>query len=204
MINKTGKYVNIKDYIIGLSILLTYIDTLYSYQQPSDINIYLGNPSEYCDNEAPYFHGKIDSAGFSDWIWYGKSPNHPYGSHELLSGEWGAAIYYDNIDTNPIVSGNPNSPLKSMWLTNKFIYPDWYTNSDFTVPDDPNIPTGYWHDPNNTVPYYNAARTLIENNQIQIQIDYEVVDLEYRDPNLYPVRSPMAVWDETKDLTQNN
>jgi hypothetical protein len=43
----------------------------------------------------PHFCGTFDNGGFSDWIWYGPSPEHPVsGNHEVLSGEWGAGIYY--------------------------------------------------------------------------------------------------------------
>jgi hypothetical protein len=185
---KIGKSINPIFYFILLSLLLSITEILHSDQSPSDAIIYLGTPSEHYNNEAPYFHAKIDSAGFSDWIYFQQSPQHPYWSHELLSGEWASAIFYDNIEDDP----------KSMWLTNKFLYPDWYTSSNFVIPADSNIPTGYWNDPNSTVPYYNTARTVIENNQVRIRIDYEVVDLGWDDPNNW-VGSPLACWDMEKN-----
>lgn len=109
---------------------------------------------------APYFYATLDAAGFSDWIFYGQSPIHSYGYHELLSGEWGAAIYYDGIDTAII---DPNTgDCQAMWLTQQFEYPYWSTNSHFsasgfvwpgiiptilfriTIPGNPLSPTGMW------------------------------------------------------------
>lgn len=81
----------------------------------------------------PYWDAKVDAAGYGDYFNWWESPYHPHESHELLSGEWAAAIYYDGIDTGD----------SSMWLTDKFIEPYWETNSDFecdTAPtrsDDP-------------------------------------------------------------------
>lgn len=68
---------------------------------------------------APYFYATMDAAGYSDWIFYGNSPDHDYGYHELLSGEYGsAAIYYDGIDTAII---DPNTgDRQAMWLTREF------------------------------------------------------------------------------------
>ena len=43
----------------------------------------------------------------------------------MLSGEWGAAIYYDGIDTDPIDANEPDGARKAMWLTDKFIEPTW-------------------------------------------------------------------------------
>lgn len=78
------------------------------------------------------FHATNDAAGYSDWIWYGPTDIHEHAYHEVLSGEWGAAIYYDGIDTP--VTADPNDAAnrkQAMWLTKEFSYPNWYTNSDF-------------------------------------------------------------------------
>jgi len=145
----------------------------------------------------PYFYGKFDDGGFSDWIWYNPSPEHPVsGNHEVLSGEWGAAIYYDGIDTGPIDS--ESSERKAMWLSKKFLYPDWFTGSNL---DTTQTGAGYsWDNPanpggKNGVP--DTAQSTIANDDVEIQIDYEVVDLQYRDPNVwdpndYLCRSPMG------------
>ncbi len=83
---------------------------------------------------APYFYGDMDAAGYSDWIWYGPSPIHEYGYHEVLSGEWGAAIHYDGIDTN--LTNDPNDAAnrrQAMWLTKDYVFPNWPTNSDLCL-----------------------------------------------------------------------
>lgn len=63
----------------------------------------------------------LDTAGYSDDFYYNRTDLHSYGTHEMLSGEWAAAIYYDGIAAEP----------NAMWLTNRFVDPDWTTNSDF-------------------------------------------------------------------------
>jgi len=40
------------------------------------------------------------ASGYSDWMYWGyQEPRHPYPQHEMLSGEWGAAIYCDDVGT---------------------------------------------------------------------------------------------------------
>ena len=131
----------------------------------------------------PYFYGTFDAAGFSDWIYYGYSPDHPHSYHELLSGEWGAAICYDGIATDPI---DPNEPQdrKAMWLTRMFEYPDWLTNSTFTVSG---LCTA-WNTPANPTPGMNTGQSVITNGVVEITIDYEIVDLGA----LGTARSPMS------------
>lgn len=123
---------------------------------------------------APYFYGDLDSAGYSDWIWYGPSDIHDVDQfHELLSGEWAAAISYDGIDTALIDPVNPSLGHKAMWLTQKFQYPDWNTNSRFGT-----FGTyGAWDDPSNPTPGPDTAISVIRNGKAEITIDYEVVDL---------------------------
>jgi len=110
----------------------------------------------------PCGYAYIDAAGYADKFYWGLSPYHPHGYHELLSGEWGAAIYYD---------GNPKAP-KAMWLTDYFLAPPWPTYCDFTV-------NSYraWEDLNNPVVGYDTAHSVISNNQVEITIDYEIADL---------------------------
>jgi uncharacterized repeat protein (TIGR01451 family) len=118
---------------------------------------------------APYFYAKLDAAGFSDGIWYGRSPIHPYEYHELLSGEWAAAIYYDGIDTAVI---DPETGRRqAMWLTRQFEYPDWFTNSTFTASG---ICTA-WNNPVNPIPYNDTGQSVITNGEVEVTIYYEVV-----------------------------
>jgi hypothetical protein len=67
----------------------------------------------------------MDYAGYSDVIEYGYSLEHPYTYHELLSGEWAAAIYYDGIEDAP----------QAMWLTDKFLFPGCYNFSLASITD---------------------------------------------------------------------
>jgi hypothetical protein len=73
-----------------------------------------------------------------------------------------------------------------MWLTNMFFYPNWYTYCDFSTVD----ATGGWHNTNNPSPENNTGHTEIENDQVRIEIDYEVVDLGQGN------WSPLACWYE--------
>jgi parallel beta-helix repeat protein len=127
------------------------------------------------------FNGTFDDAGYSDGINWGYSPNHPYpyegGIHELLSGEWGVAIFYDGISTEP----------NSMWLPNSFIFPNWTTNSTFST----SLYGEYRDDSNNPVIGYDTGQSKIisGDGKVEITIDYEVVDLG--DGNW----SPLAITD---------
>ncbi len=128
---------------------------------------------------SPHWFAKFDGGGFCDWYHWGGaglSECHPYDYHEMLSGEWAAAIYYDGIATDP----------HAMWLTDYFRFPFWTTNSDFEL----ELATG-WHDPTNPVPVSqgkvsdlgdfidmnDTGRSIISNGEVRITIDYEVVDL---------------------------
>ena len=149
---------------------------------PSETDITIGDTVQtdiLPNGRAPYFYGTFDAGGFSDWIYYGRSTIHQYSYHEVLSGEWGAAIYYDGIDTSPIDALDPNSPYQAMWLTDYFDYPYWTTNSDFQITG---TPTSY-NDSSNPTPLNNTAISKIVNGDIEVTIDYEVVDINYDDPN---------------------
>jgi hypothetical protein len=126
-----------------------------------------------------YWDTIFDAAGYTDEMNWGNSPYHPHTYHELMSGEWAAAIYYDGIATGS----------KAMWLTDKFRVPTWYPN-----PNDFVIDTGAFlkDDPNNPVNGDDTGRSVIKNSQVKVTIDYEVVDLAgfgwwspltYREPN---------------------
>jgi hypothetical protein len=86
--------------------------------RPSEQTLTIGNSNQ----AIPYFWGTLDASGFSDAIYWGYGPNHPYNYHEVLSGEWGSfALFYDGITTEP----------NAMFLTNKFLWPDWYLENEF-------------------------------------------------------------------------
>ncbi len=113
----------------------------------------------------PYWNAKVDAAGYGDFFEWGYSPYHPHAKHELLSGEWAAAIYYDGID----------SANKAMWLTDYFIEPYWPTYNNFEVDVGPTRSD----DPNNPVVGYDTGRSVIKStdNEVEVTIDYEMVDL---------------------------
>jgi len=126
-------------------------------------------PSElHIDLITPYWYATVDAAGYGDEFYWGYSPYHPHASHELLSGEWAGAIYYDGIDTGD----------GSMWLTDKFFLPYWETNSNFEIDENPSA----WDDPNNLVEGYGVYDTghsvmKTSDDEVEITIDYEMVDL---------------------------
>ena len=121
--------------------------------------------------------GKYDASGHVEESKWDYSQYHPHGYHDLLSGEWGAAIFYDGITTEP----------NAMWLTDYFEAPYWTTNSDFQIGT---VPTG-WDDANNPIDGYDTGLSVIENNEVEVRIDYEIAGfgenefspLAYREPN---------------------
>ena len=162
--------------------------------KPSERNVFIGEPDSF---------GEFDAAGYTDWYLWGESVRHPYEYHEILSGEWAGAVYFDGIDTGLIDPNNPNSGKKAMWLTDHFLWPNWTTNSTFQVTQFNNS----WDDSNNPVPANNTAfdhdmysqyandtgQTVISNGMLKITIDYEVVDLG-QDVESGIDGSPLAFW----------
>lgn len=77
--------------------------------------------------ETPDWYIVLSDSGYSDFLIY-TSGNFPTGSlHEMLSGEWGAGIGYDGIESRLV------SPQRTMWFEPNWVYPTWTTNSQFTV-----------------------------------------------------------------------
>ncbi len=50
---------------------------------PSEQVLHMGSPVSY---------GEFDAGGYADWWWWGPSARHGYQYHEMLSGEWAAAL----------------------------------------------------------------------------------------------------------------
>ena|GEM_PF-1596079 len=91
---------------------------------------------------------------------------------EMLSGEWAAAVYYDEI-TSPAIAQGPNTGApQSMWLEPDFIYPDWTTNSGFYVVS----PIRTWNRGELPLPYLDTGTSKISNGDVEITIDYMVWD----------------------------
>ncbi len=134
--------------------------------------------------------GTFDAGGYSDGIYYGITDIHPFSSHELLSGEWGAAVHYDGINS-PYISSDPNLGRQAMWLTDYFKFPYWYTGSQFFIPD--NKLHQVWNNPNNPILGDDAARTWVRNQSLEVQIDYEFADLDTI-TNSTLKRSPMVFY----------
>jgi hypothetical protein len=100
----------VKSFLWTFFVILVVIPSVIYATPPSQSELRLYTPSW-----AGILDVYLDAAGYSDEIDWGLSDYHPYGSHELLSGEWGAAIYYDGISTSP----------NAMWLSDQFIFPTW-------------------------------------------------------------------------------
>jgi uncharacterized repeat protein (TIGR01451 family) len=174
---------------------------------PSDHKLSLGDGSWGSHKNSvtpvcPYFLITLDAAGYSDWLLYGYSPDHNKEYHELLSGEWGGAVYYDGIDTELVDPNNPLEPHKADWLTNWFSYPDWDTQTKFRVPaDEAKLPFAM-DNLNNPVtdpawPVTDTGFSYVQDRFLEVRIDYEIADLERstatikRSPMLY--REPNSV-----------
>ncbi|MBN2021067.1 MAG: hypothetical protein JW749_12690 [Sedimentisphaerales bacterium] len=146
------------------------------------IKAYTGAPStKRLTLDNPYWKIELDAAGYSDWLGWFESPRHPYAFCDILTGEWAAAIYYDGISTAP----------NAMWLTSQFSVPDWNTNSDFVIYEDPNA----WDDPCNPIVDNDTGYSVIRNGQVEVRIDYEMVDLGEQDANTGEGGSPLALKD---------
>jgi hypothetical protein len=113
-------------------------------------------------------------SGYSDGFWWGHTDRHPYTSHEMLSGEWAAALYWNQCGSN-----------ETRWLTDEFLYPYFSTNSIFEGYGSP--PYDSWDDPNNPIDNYDTAYSAIQDSlgqdSVRIRIDYELVDLGEQDAN---------------------
>jgi len=103
---------------------------------------------------SPYWDATLDAAGYGDEFWWGNSPYHPHAYHELLSGEWGAAIYYEGIATDS----------NAMWVTNYFQVPDWDTMNDFGV----QTAFSSWDHANNPVDVYDTGQSVIKNDEVEV------------------------------------
>jgi hypothetical protein len=102
----------------------------------------------------------ISEFGYSDSLLDGRSM---FLGREFLSGEWAAAIYYEG----------GNLPSMTRWLTDRFVFPDYYTPMPhFTSMYDPDF-KGYG--PNTDgFPAYGSA---IMNADLEVKMRYETLDL---------------------------
>ena len=105
----------------------------------------------------PHWNITLTDFGYSDFL-LDNTPG--FEGREYLSGEWGAAVGYE-------VSGGPS--VAAEWLEPKFLYPDWTTNSTFTVVS-PLTETGLNAD---GLP---IAQSVIANTHLQITQRFEMID----------------------------
>ena len=127
----------------------------------------------------PIWRMQLTSFGYSDIFWEHKPHWLRYWPYtyawfwdEVLSGEWVAAVYYDEIPSPAIDSGPNAGAPQVMWLEPNFIYPNWTTNSNFWVV----TPITTWNRGELPLPYMDTGFSSISNGQVQIDIDYLVHD----------------------------
>lgn len=105
----------------------------------------------------PQWNITLTDFGYSDFL-LDNTPG--FEGREYLSGEWGAAVSYQ-------LSGGPSVPPQ--WLEPNFVYPDWTTNSAFTVVS-PIMEIGRNAD---NLP---IAESVIANPHVQITQRFEMID----------------------------
>ncbi|MCG3180185.1 MAG: hypothetical protein BIFFINMI_02542 [Phycisphaerae bacterium] len=105
----------------------------------------------------PNWEIDLTDFGYSDYLG-DLTPG--FEGREYLSGEWGAAVGYTQVSSGTV------SPK---WLEPNFIYPDWTTNSNFSVVS-PIAAAG------TNAQGLPVARSIISNGALQITQDYEMVD----------------------------
>jgi hypothetical protein len=101
----------------------------------------------------PNWNITLSDAGYADLL-LDNTPG--FEGREYLSGEWAAAVKY---------SGGNNGGF-ARWLEPQFIFPDWTTNSDFSVVN-PIAATN---------PELSAAASTIANADLRIDMTYEMID----------------------------
>ena len=88
----------------------------------------------------------------------------------MLSGEWAAAVWWNEHDSNDAI-----------WLTDWFEWPNFEPNTIFE-----SVSWSSWNDAGNPITTYDTAQAIIEDDQhdtMRITMDFEVVDLGEQDPN---------------------
>lgn len=132
----------------------------------------------------PYWYFDIDRAGYVDYTWYYQSERHGYGPHEMMTGDWAAACWYQGIK---------QGSNQAQWLTDSFVYPDFGTGSPFAFGSfsvSNNSCNPVWTDPcqPNPPPYNpgtksDTGRSDVNDGKLQVKIYYEVADLGQQDIN---------------------
>ncbi len=110
----------------------------------------------------PNWFINLTDFGYSDFLVYTAGPFPGNYLHEMISGEWAAAIGYDSIQSNQSIAQN------SMWLEPNFLYPDWTTNAKFSVIEAINIL------PDTDSDGLPEARSIISNGDVKITINHDM------------------------------
>ena len=146
-----------KKSFIGLSLIclfVLFVNSSFLYAYGESFGVY---------SEASEVAFEFYPSGYSDgWYWGYSEDKHEYSSHEVLSGDFGAAIFFSGIRDN-----------KAMWLTQHFEYPSWNPVTDFNAGS-----YDSWNDPLNFIDNIDTAQSMVEiPNLIRVTIDYSLVDL---------------------------
>lgn len=109
----------------------------------------------------PHWSIQLTSFGYSDFViyqlppfprWDSRDPLGPAPIHEMFSGEWAFAIRYNGT---------------VIWLEPCFLYPDWATNSNFTV----EMPISFTMDTDGDGVFEGSS--VISNGTVRITIEYD-------------------------------
>ncbi len=104
----------------------------------------------------PNWNITLTDFGYSDFL-LDNTPG--FEGREYLSGEWGSAVGYTR-------SGNTVDPK---WMEPNFLFPDWKTNSDFTVVQG-------IHLIGSNLDGLPIAQSVISNGDLEITLRFEMVD----------------------------
>jgi hypothetical protein len=115
--------------------------------------------------ESPNWKIKLSSAGYSDQLIYNWQIEG--GAHNMLCGEWAAAIKYDGIQNT---GADPTNPTGAQWLTQKFIHSDWSTGSPFNVVTPITV-----HDTNGDG-FADTGKSVVSDGKIRVEIEYKMID----------------------------
>lgn len=104
----------------------------------------------------PNWNITLTDFGYSDFL-LDNTPG--FEGREYLSGEWGSAVGYSR-------NGNTVDPV---WMEPNFMFPDWRTNSDFTVVQG-------IHLIGSNLDGLPIAQSVISNGDLEITLRFEMVD----------------------------
>jgi hypothetical protein len=107
----------------------------------------------------PDWRIELNSFGYSDLLYHKCRDYAGEHEHEMLSGDWMAAVSYDR--------GKP------IWLNKNMICPKYSSNSNFII--DGTITT--WDDRDNPIEGNDSGSSKISNEKLQIEIEYRMIDM---------------------------